>query len=313
MAELRARAVLRSRDPGVALYDRSRIEDSTDAIVSEVRRLQQEAYRVDSRVDLHDVHAPDVLAAASRVVALVKTTRATETASGWRLDGPRFKSEYGLAPGERFEDQPCCAFCSGVLVAPTMVATAAHCLPGLSIGAKNGALARIVFVFGFDMLAPDTARLELPADRVYRGQRLVAFDEDSKTRADWALVRLDRPVEGIEPARLRADGRIPDRDEVSVIGHPCGLPAKYAPGAHVRRNSDVEFFRADLDAFGGNSGAPIFGKDWRLEGLLVRGAPDFVASDAGRKPLVIPVIDRDMQPPGEDCQRATSFAAQVSA
>ena len=67
-----------------------------------------------------------------------------------------------------------------------------------------------------------------------------------------------------------------------VIGHPVGLPLKISAGASVRDASKVGYFVADLDTFGGNSGSPVFNTATKLiEGILVRGDDDFLASPAG--------------------------------
>ena len=45
------------------------------------------------------------------------------------------------------------------------------------------------------------------------------------------LVRLDRQVEGHSYfENMRKSGKIPDNANVHVIGHPVGLPLKYAGG-----------------------------------------------------------------------------------
>jgi hypothetical protein len=65
-----------------------------------------------------------------------------------------------------------------------------------------------------------------------------------------------------------------------MIGHPVGLPTKIAGGATVRDNSPPTHFLANVDAYGRNSGSPVFdAAGLRVEGLLVRGNPDFVLND----------------------------------
>jgi hypothetical protein len=128
-------------------------------------------------------------------------------------------------------------------------------------------------------------------------------------------VRLDRAVAHAHVAPIRRSGRVADLTGVRILGHPCGLPIKYAPGGAVRGNNAKTFFRADLDAFGGNSGSPVFGDDWTVEGLLISGAPDFVADPECKcqRSLVIPVRDGTTDPPGEDCVRVTELAGYVPA
>jgi hypothetical protein len=51
---------------------------------------------------------------------------------------------------------------------------------------------------------------------------------------------------------------------------------KIAPNASVRSNVFVDYFGANLDAFGGNSGSPVFNENTgEVEGILVRGYQDY--------------------------------------
>jgi hypothetical protein len=126
--------------------------------------------------------------------------------------------------------------------------------------------------------------------------------------ADWALVRVDRAVANHLVVPIRRSGKIEDGQAVHVIGHPVGLPAKFADGAAVRENRAEEFFVANLDTYGGNSGSPVFNSvTHEVEGVLVRGETDFVTVGNCRKSLVCP----DLGCRGEDCTRTTEFAKFV--
>ena len=67
------------------------------------------------------------------------------------------------------------------------------------------------------------------------------------------LIRLDRPVNDIHKVLiLSKENKIADNQSIYVIGHPNGLPMKYADGANVRDNNNENFFIANLDTYGGN-------------------------------------------------------------
>jgi hypothetical protein len=96
---------------------------------------------------------------------------------------------------------------------------------------------------------------------------------------------------------------------VYVIGHPVGLPTKFADGANVRNNNNESFFVCNLDTYGGNSGSPVFNSSTHeLEGILVRGETDFIVTENGcRKSNVCPQNDPNFVCRGEDCTRSTEF------
>ena len=78
-----------------------------------------------------------------------------------------------------------------------------------------------------------------------------------------------------------------------MIGHPSGLPRKYAGDATVTQvlspGTDELRYVTDLDAFGGNSGSGVFTSGTTttsstcypagvMVGILVKGATDYDAS-----------------------------------
>src|SRR5208282_5244757 len=131
---------------------------------------------------------------------------------------------------EPFFEQGTGAFCSGSLVAPDIIMTAGHCVPSAE------ECASIKFVFGFAVKQKGVLPTSVPAGEVYGCKELIGREQIG-TGADWALVRLDRKVAGHEPLKLNLTGKIENKTEVLVIGHPSGLPTKIAGGAHVRDNS----------------------------------------------------------------------------
>jgi Trypsin-like peptidase domain len=263
---------------------------------------QRVIYGVDNRKDLYLVTTAKVKAAAASVVALVKKGDLTRQSDGsFVLDTSSFQAEFQLCGSEPFVNQPLGCFCSGFLVAPDVIATAGHCVKS----AQD--LANIRFVFGFRMNDAQTARTTFAADEVYSGAGLIGRSlADDGT--DWALVRLDRAASGRSPVTGRTSGKISGSARLYVIGHPCGLPLKYAPGAKVRDNAPAPFFVANLDTYGGNSGSPVFNAaNHRVEGILVRGETDFVSNGSCFVSLVCPSTGCR----GEDVTRSTIWAGKV--
>jgi hypothetical protein len=206
---------------------------------------------------------------ADATVAIVSSDSIRGNGDGTvSLLGPTLRVAEDLCAGERFANQPSRAFCSGVLLTGTVVATAGHCI-------SSGDLADARFVFGYEMIDERAARTTLPLDDVYRGKRILARVKTDNA-ADYALVELDRPVGGRTPATLGRNTETPVGTPLYIIGHPSGLPAKFADHADVTNNRPRSYFEATLDSFGGNSGSPVFDAvSHRVVGLLVRGGEDY--------------------------------------
>jgi hypothetical protein len=220
-------------------------------------------YGTDDRKELFELLGQD-LEDADSVVALFPAAQVQDLGDGSSaLLTVKYGEYHNLCPSERFWEQPIGSFCSGVLVAPDIIATAAHCITG-----EN--LANIRFVFGYRMKDESTPEVIIPNSEIYHGVAVIGWQyEDSGS--DWALIRLDRSVPNHRIAPIRKDGTISDSQPVNVIGHPKGLPSKFAGGAKVRDNRYRAFFTANLDTYAGNSGSPVFNSmTHEVEGILVR-------------------------------------------
>lgn len=190
------------------------------------------------------------------------------------------KRNFNLCDDERFALQNVLPICSGFLAAPDVLVTAGHCIE------KEEDCKNFKWVFDY---VEGTDRI--PNENIYGckeiiGQKLKATQFTLK---DYAVIRLDRKVTDREPLEIRMKGNPNWGEELLVIGHPLGLPQKITDGAQVKvgnvggflkpiRNlfRKRDFFMANLDAFVGNSGSPVFNKETgKVEGILIEGAEDF--------------------------------------
>jgi Trypsin-like peptidase domain len=222
-------------------------------------------YGNDDRQEIYELSGEN-LEDADSVVALFHVSYVLDYGDGTSmLWTESYGEECNLCPTERFREQPTGSFCSGVLIAPDVIATAGHCITG-EIAVQN-----IRFVFGYHMRDEDTPELVINNSEIYSAAE-VTWLLDDNTRTDWALIRLDRSVENHRIARIRQSGMISDGQAVHIIGHPMGLPAKFAGNAYVRDNRYRAFFVTNLDSYPGNSGSPVFNSTTHeVERILVRG------------------------------------------
>ncbi|MBL9129404.1 MAG: trypsin-like peptidase domain-containing protein, partial [Verrucomicrobiales bacterium] len=227
----------------------------------------------DDRLEVFEEIRPERVRLAKSVCAIVDGANLSPTASGTTLalKAETLNEALGktrFCPGEPFGNQPRGSHCTAFLVAPDVVVTAGHCIE------DECDLERFRFVFGFVMRDADTPVTEFPPEQVYRGRRLLR--RVVRGDLDLAVIRLDRAVElpDVGALAIRRSGVMSSGTPVGVIGHPVGLPAKIAFGdaTTVKSVSNPHMFTANLDAFGGNSGSPVFNADTlEVEGILVRG------------------------------------------
>ncbi|SMP54369.1 trypsin-like serine peptidase [Noviherbaspirillum suwonense] len=268
-------------------------------LLKALKAKQKVIYGVDDRKDMYEVSEKKFLVDADSVVALFKEDKVLDNSNGTStLITESFGISHNLCKESNvaFFDQPTGAFCTGFLVAPDIIATAGHCVTTSNVSS-------IKFLFGFREAIKGKPETVINNIEIYTGTEVIDI-KNTPDAADWALIRLDRRVENHPVVKIRRSGKIPDGQSVHVIGHPSGLPAKFADGALVRENTQNEYFVANLDTFGGNSGSPVFNSDTHeVEGILVRGEADFETRGTCLIPLVCPTTGCQ----GEHCTRTTEF------
>lgn len=183
---------------------------------------------------------------------------------GTRKNFPSLKDMYPLCENERFQDQRVIGFCSGVLVAPNKVLTAAHCMQEASRCEKGK------FVFGATEGAQNLA--------IYSCKKVLWIDHT----LDYAVVELDRNVDEVIPAQIATTQSLSNGDTVLSMSYPLGLPLKQDLGKIQDAAPDKNFFKVAVDTFSGSSGSPLFNRQGEVIGILSRGAEDILEDDIYR-------------------------------
>lgn len=227
-------------------------------------------YGPDDRVDVNECKNKFLVESARATAAMISPKKLIKNGQGDFQVIARPLKEYGICPDEKFSHQPAAADCSGFLVGENLLATAGHCVQDLASCRKSK------WVFGFSVLSEEQKTFSIPASDVFSCKRIVSRELDPVSKNDFALIELDRPVKNRVPLKIRKEGKPSKGMRLAVIGHPSGLPTKIAAGAVVR-NVEKYFFVANLDTFAGNSGSPVINTETKLvEGILVRGAADYM-------------------------------------
>lgn len=196
-----------------------------------------------------------------------------------------------LCPSEAFAQQITAPTCTGFLVGPDTIVTAGHCYK--SFDTPENVCKNFAWVFDYNMKsASHNPTRDIPIQNVYVCKKVVAAE--LSLTSDYAVIKLDRPVVGRAPLKLRTSGKIPNTSSLVVIGHPTGLPTKVSPGGKVTKNTEATRFSTTLDTFHGNSGSAVFDASTGVvEGILIQGKNDYMPSkkDDPRSCLVVNKCD----------------------
>jgi hypothetical protein len=257
----------------------------------------------DDRLDFYDIDDEQVKKSADCVTAVCTKNNLIDDNGGFlSLRVKNFGRAFNLCKSEPFHRQPVVSgrICTGFLVKEDVIATAAHF-------ANENNVTDLRMVFGYIMLDPFTPVIQIPGEKIYKGTKIIERTYIPRGNiSDWSLVKLDRPVKGQATATLSGDV-IPGRQPVYIMGHPCGLPLKYAPGAKVGDIRET-YFGADLDVYSGNSGSPVFNRDTHeVIGMVVHGDNrDFRWTGKGWVSVIYP--DPEIHSRGAQCTRISEFS-----
>lgn len=259
-------------------------------------------YGEDNRKDIFESTNELYKQLANSTAAMISDSALVPQADDMVLVNSTTLEQDGICPDARFAKQVAGATCSGFLVGDQLLVTAGHCIQDIDD------CQRYSWVFGYANVTEEKATQIIPKAEIYKCNKIVSRVLDRGTYNDFALVKLDRVVPNHTPLKFRTGGKIADKADLVVIGHPSGLPTKIADCANVRVNTNKYFFQATLDTFGGNSGSAVFDSTTGLvEGILVRGETDYVSDPVQNcyRPKVCKVTECR----GEDVTRITNIKA----
>lgn len=234
----------------------------------------QELYSAESQVEViygqdnrkeATLHANKQLRALAPAVAgRLRKSEVSLQNGFFNLPITTLKSSMGVCSSEKFSSQRVAVECTGFLISPDTLVTAGHCMQDANDCAAH------YWAFDFQHTTQ-----RLAESQVFECDKIVA--QALNATDDYAVIKLKKAALGRTPLVLRSGGSISSSDSLAVIGHPSGLPMKIADKGKVRSiNEGKNFFVAELDTYGGNSGSPVINtQTLQVEGILVRGENDY--------------------------------------
>lgn len=226
-------------------------------------------YGEDNRQEVSDVMGIDDFVRATAVMIPKVNFRGTKI-YGYSLR-EKLSKKYNSSNFDknvRYLDQPTCSACTGFLIAPDLLITAAHCI--------SDSLETEEFVWLFDYtnsldFNEDKNYIEVDSLNIFKIKKILHTSYSKKYKEDYTIIQLDRKSNR-SPYRFRTSGKINSNSNVNTLGSPTGLPLKFVDSAYVVDNSNDKWFKNDIDTFPGNSGGPVFNPHGFVEGIHVRGA-----------------------------------------
>lgn len=236
-------------------------------------------YGKDNRRDLYQVTSGlhKTLALSTAAMIPVNLFKKSSRQGFFDLQGVEtLERAQNICASEAFSQQPTPAICSGFLVGPDTIVTAGHCYK--SMGTPEQVCKNFAWVFDMGIKTAGANPLrDIPVANVHLCKQVI--HAELSPNADFAVIKLDRPVVGRSPLKIRTSGKISDSANLVVIGHPTGLPTKVSPGGRVTKNTEATRFSTTLDTFHGNSGSAVFdAASGVVEGILIQGKTDYIPS-----------------------------------
>lgn len=250
---------------------------------SDKGRSEGVIYSRDSRAESSYVQNLSVQRLSQLSVALIgpSSLKALDSTMS-EVIGDSLQEAKNLCSSEKFIEQRTAAFCSGILIDSRRVLTAGHCV----FTAQECENTKIVL--GYDYRLGNAMNYKIPQKNIFNCRRVISAEKmeglptEAQQGFDFSIIELDRDAPLPFKATLNIEDNLQRGDALFTLGYPLGLPKKYADGKVTQNRPGGLYFYADIDAYGGNSGSPVFNaRTGALEGILISGEEDISPTKEG--------------------------------
>lgn len=231
-------------------------------------------YGTDSRTDVSILEG-DKAEKAQATAILIKNSGIKKNPNNpeeYRLETSLLKDK-GFCESERFAESDIIsgAFCSGTLVSPDTVLTAAHCINTIEECKETA------FVFG---VTEKTIKNSFSSENIFQCKEILI--RKFTYGNDMVLVKLTRPVTNIEPINWRRSVKMSKGDKVYTIGSPTGLPLLLSKGEIRFTGRRMYGVGTTIDIAPGNSGGAVYSNSTgALLGVLTSGDRPYIPNASG--------------------------------
>lgn len=248
---------------------------------------QKTLYGKDGREDISDFVGSMLRNKAKSVAGMVAKDKLEAVEGGYTFQAQNL-TNFGMCSSVNFSSQNLLPDCTGFLVGEDLLMTAGHCIESYQDCQNN------TWIFNYDKKAAENQFIA-EGDRL-DCKRVVKREYDPDNGVDYAIIQLQQrqSLKNHPPLPLTSRTfRV--GDNVAMIGHPASLPLKITTGG-VAVSGGENTLLVSLDAFGGNSGSPVFDRQTgELLGMLTGGGTDFIEENGCKVEYKCPMVA-----PGKD-------------
>lgn len=228
-------------------------------------------YGEDNRIEFHDLKNKNLIKAAHAVAYQVDRPwlRGVTFAKYWKLKN-YLLHDVGICSNERFATQPTTrSNCSGVLVAEDILLTMGNCLTKHYC---NNDL--YYWMFDYHVSTPNKINEKWRSRNFYKCKEIIKQVHNSQSGISYLLIRLKKKVKDRKPIAIDYSD-INEQEELTVMGHPQGLPLKIAKKAQAY-DYDENHFTTNSDITGETKGSILVNTTTgKLRGFLLGGTKNF--------------------------------------